>query len=98
MTLHIEKMTVSPAIILSIFTDNADMNPILEIAKANRLFVIEDAAQAWELTIKCPRAWSAAELTEGDLACFSFFPTKNLRSGMLESHDRRPHPGGKVAS
>lgn len=51
----------------------ADMDPILTIAKANNLIVIEDAAQAHGATYKNKRAG-----TLGDLACFSFYPGKNL--------------------
>ena len=51
----------------------ADMDPILEIAKEHKLFVIEDAAQAHGAEYKGRRVG-----TLGDIACFSFYPTKNL--------------------
>lgn len=60
----------------------ADMAAIRRIAKKYKLFVIEDAAQAIGAEQKYQvsngkyqvyRAGSA-----GDIACFSFFPTKNL--------------------
>jgi dTDP-4-amino-4,6-dideoxygalactose transaminase len=51
----------------------ADMDPILEIAHQNQLFVIEDAAQAHGADYKGRRIG-----TLGDLACFSFYPGKNL--------------------
>lgn len=51
----------------------ADMDPILEIAGANRLTVIEDAAQAIGAEYKGRRAGEM-----GDFGCFSFFPSKNL--------------------
>jgi dTDP-4-amino-4,6-dideoxygalactose transaminase len=51
----------------------ADMEPILEIARRHRLIVIEDAAQAHGAEYKGRRAGSF-----GDLACFSFYPGKNL--------------------
>jgi dTDP-4-amino-4,6-dideoxygalactose transaminase len=50
-----------------------DMDPILEIARRKRLVVIEDAAQAHGAEYKGRRAGSL-----GDLACFSFYPSKNL--------------------
>jgi len=51
----------------------ADMDPILEIAKRYNLTVIEDAAQAHGADYKGRRCGSI-----GDLACFSFYPGKNL--------------------
>ena len=51
----------------------ADMDPILEIARARRIRVIEDAAQAHGAEYKGRRAGSM-----GDLACFSFYPGKSL--------------------
>lgn len=56
-----------------IYGHPADMTQIGAIASANGIFVIEDAAQAhlakWDST-HCGSI--------GDLACFSFFPGKNL--------------------
>lgn len=51
----------------------ADMTPIIEIARRHGLVVIEDAAQAHGAYYKERRAGSL-----GDLACFSFYPGKNL--------------------
>lgn len=51
----------------------ADMGPIVEIARKHGLFVIEDAAQAHGATYKGQRVG-----TFGDIACFSFYPGKNL--------------------
>ena len=51
----------------------ADMDPILDIARRHKLIVIEDAAQAHGAEYKGRRAGSM-----GDLACFSFYPGKNL--------------------
>lgn len=51
----------------------ADMDPILAVAKAHGLTVIEDAAQAHGAEYKGRRVGSL-----GDLACFSFYPGKNL--------------------
>jgi len=55
------------------------MNPILQIARAQQLFVIEDAAQALGAEYK-PTAGSEGRRAGqiGDLGCFSFYPTKNL--------------------
>jgi dTDP-4-amino-4,6-dideoxygalactose transaminase len=51
----------------------ADMDPILEIARRRNLAVIEDAAQAHGARYKGRPVGSL-----GDLACFSFYPGKNL--------------------
>jgi dTDP-4-amino-4,6-dideoxygalactose transaminase len=51
----------------------ADMNPIMEIAKRHKLYVIEDAAQAIGAEYEERRAGSI-----GHFGCFSFFPSKNL--------------------
>ena len=51
----------------------ADMDPILEVAQRNNLVVIEDAAQAHGAKYKGRPVGSLA-----DIACFSFYPTKNL--------------------
>ncbi len=51
----------------------ADMDPIIDIARRHNLTLIEDAAQAHGAEYKGRRAGSM-----GDLACFSFYPGKNL--------------------
>jgi dTDP-4-amino-4,6-dideoxygalactose transaminase len=51
-----------------------DMDPILEIARRNRLVVIEDAAQAQGAIDAQGRRAGAI----GDLGCFSFYYAKNL--------------------
>ncbi|MBP1688533.1 MAG: Glutamine--scyllo-inositol transaminase [Deltaproteobacteria bacterium] len=51
----------------------ADMDPILNVARRHKLVVIEDAAQAHGATYKGRPVGSL-----GDMACFSFYPGKNL--------------------
>ncbi|MBN1183772.1 MAG: DegT/DnrJ/EryC1/StrS family aminotransferase [Bacteroidales bacterium] len=51
----------------------ADMISILEIAKKNNIYIVEDAAQAHGAEISGRRVG-----TFGDAACFSFYPGKNL--------------------
>lgn len=65
----------------------ADMTPILEIARQHNLRVIEDCAQAHGALYKNKRVGSW-----GDMACFSFYPTKNLGAlgdgGMVVTADK----------
>ncbi len=56
-----------------IFGQSADMDEINKIAKKHNLLVIEDACQAIGGKYKGRNIGSLA-----DVACFSFFPTKNL--------------------
>ena len=51
----------------------ADMDPIMEVARQHGLVVIEDAAQAHGAKYKGRPVGSI-----GDMACFSFYPGKNL--------------------
>jgi dTDP-4-amino-4,6-dideoxygalactose transaminase len=51
----------------------ADMDPILEVARKYNLKVVEDAAQAHGAEYKGRPIGSI-----GDMACFSFYPGKNL--------------------
>ncbi len=60
-------------LLVHLYGQPADMDPILEIARRHNLVVIEDAAQAHGAEYKGKRAGSI-----GDLGCFSFYPTKNL--------------------
>ncbi len=54
----------------------ADMDLLLDIAKENNLFVIEDACQAYGAKFKGKRVGSI-----GDLGTFSFYPSKNMTTG-----------------
>lgn len=51
----------------------ADMDPIMEFAERNGLYVIEDCAQAHGAVYKGKKVG-----TFGDVGCFSFYPGKNL--------------------
>jgi dTDP-4-amino-4,6-dideoxygalactose transaminase len=66
----------------------ADMDAVAAIALANRLSVVEDAAQAHGATYKGRPCGSM-----GTLGCFSFYPSKNLGAcgdaGMVTSGDAR---------
>jgi dTDP-4-amino-4,6-dideoxygalactose transaminase len=56
-----------------LFGQCAEMDPILELARRHKLYVIEDAAQAIGATYHGLPAGSI-----GDIGCMSFYPTKNL--------------------
>lgn len=64
----------------------ADMAPIMELAQAYNLKVIEDAAQAHGAEYRLQRVGSV-----GNAACFSFYPGKNLGAygdaGMVTTND-----------
>jgi dTDP-4-amino-4,6-dideoxygalactose transaminase len=51
----------------------ADLGPLLDLAEAHRLYLIEDAAQAQGTRYK-----GRAAGTIGTVGCFSFYPSKNL--------------------
>ena len=66
--------TKTKAIIpVHLFGQPADMDPIVEFAREQGLYVIEDACQAHGAEYKGRRVG-----TLGDTACFSFYPGKNL--------------------
>jgi dTDP-4-amino-4,6-dideoxygalactose transaminase len=63
----------------------ADMNPILEIAKRHKLWVLEDAACAFGASYSGRHAG-----TFGELGCFSFHPRKSITTGeggMITTND-----------
>lgn len=60
-----------------LFGQAADMNTIMQIAKKHNLFVIEDAAQCFGASYEFNGARKKLG-TIGDIACTSFFPSKNL--------------------
>ena len=68
-----ERSQVKAIMPVHLYGQCADMDPICEIAAAQNLVIIEDAAQAIGAEYKGRRAGSM-----GDFGCFSFFPSKNL--------------------
>lgn len=70
-----------------IYGQPADMDPIIDLARRHDLRVIEDAAQAHGAEYKQRRCGNI-----GDLACFSFYPGKNLGAygdaGIVTGNDR----------
>ncbi len=70
---------------VQLYGQSADMDRINEIAEAYGLVVIEDAAQAHGATCKGKKVGSM-----GDMACFSFYPTKNMTTsegGIITTDD-----------
>jgi dTDP-4-amino-4,6-dideoxygalactose transaminase len=69
-----------------IYGHPVDMGAVLEVARKHRLRVVEDCAQAHGALHRGRRVGSI-----GDLACFSFYPTKNLGAvgdgGMVVTSD-----------
>ncbi len=89
-----------------IFGAVANMDEINAIAKRYHLYVIEDACQAIGAKYNGKKAG-----TLGDLACFSFYPTKNLGcygdGGMITTNDDnlakivlalKAHGAGKIGN
>ena len=70
-----------------LFGQCAEMDAILELAAANDLFVIEDAAQVIGAEYRGRKAGSM-----GTVGCLSFYPTKNLGAmgdaGLICTQDR----------
>ena len=69
-----------------LFGQTCSMDPIMDVANRNGLYVIEDAAQSITATYKGRKAGSI-----GTAGCFSFFPSKNLGAagdgGMIVTND-----------
>jgi dTDP-4-amino-4,6-dideoxygalactose transaminase len=70
-----EKITPKTKAIMPVhlYGQPSEMNKIMEIAKAHKLVVIEDAAQALGAVYEGTMA-----STIGDIGCISFYPSKNL--------------------
>jgi dTDP-4-amino-4,6-dideoxygalactose transaminase len=70
-----------------LYGNPARMDSVIEFAKSQKLFVVEDCAQAHGAEINGKKAGS-----HGNIAAFSFYPSKNLGAlgdgGMLTTDDR----------
>lgn len=64
---------LSAVVVVHLYGQPADMPSIIEIARRNGLSVIEDCAQSHGATLAGRKSG-----TWGDIAAFSFYPTKNL--------------------
>ncbi|MBQ6511325.1 DegT/DnrJ/EryC1/StrS aminotransferase family protein, partial [Methanobrevibacter sp.] len=70
---------------VQLYGQSANMDKINEIARKHGLIVIEDAAQAHGATSNGKKVGSM-----GDMACFSFYPTKNMTTsegGIITTDD-----------
>jgi dTDP-4-amino-4,6-dideoxygalactose transaminase len=83
---HKGNMRIKALMPVHLYGQCVDMAPLLELARQYRLPVIEDAAQAHGALYNGQKAG-----TLGDIACFSFYPSKNLGAygdaGMLVTND-----------
>lgn len=71
---------------VQLYGQSADMDKIREIAKKHDLIVIEDAAQAHGAMYNDEKVGNM-----GDMACFSFYPTKNMTTsegGMITTNNK----------
>lgn len=78
---HLEKAITSntKAIVpVHLFGQSCDISPIINFAKNNKLYIIEDNAQAIGSNYVFPDKTIAKTGTIGDIGCTSFFPSKNL--------------------
>jgi perosamine synthetase len=74
-------------IVVHLFGHPVDMDPVLEVAKKHKLFVIEDCAQAHGALYKGKKVGSI-----GDIGCFSFYANKVITTGeggMVTTNDPR---------
>ena len=61
-----------------LFGQCADMQAIMDLAKAHHLYVVEDACQAIGAKYTFANGETKQAGTMGDIGCTSFFPSKNL--------------------
>ena len=61
-----------------LFGQCCDMEPIMELAKKHKIYVVEDNAQAIGATYTFTNGEKKQTGTIGDIGCTSFFPSKNL--------------------
>ncbi len=61
-----------------LFGQHADMEEIMTIARTNKLYVVEDAAQSLGAEYRFSDGTQAPSGTMGEIGCTSFFPSKNL--------------------
>ncbi len=86
-----QKSNIKAVIPIHLFGQCADMEPVLEVAKAQGLTIIEDAAQAIGAEYEFDDGAVRRAGAMGEYGCFSFFPSKNLGAfgdgGMVTTND-----------
>ncbi|RME04107.1 MAG: DegT/DnrJ/EryC1/StrS family aminotransferase, partial [Planctomycetota bacterium] len=80
------KHNIKGLLLVHLYGQACEMDEIIKIAQKYQLFIVEDVAQAFG------GKWNSQPLgTLGDIAAFSFFPTKNLGAmgdgGMIATHN-----------
>ena len=63
-------------LVVHLFGHPVDMDPVIDVAKRHRLFIVEDCAEAHGATYKGRKVGSL-----GDAGCFSFYANKILTTG-----------------
>ena len=79
---------------VQLYGQSADMDAIMKIAKEHDLIVIEDAAQAHGAEYNGVKVGNL-----GDMACFSFYPTKNMTTsegGMITTNNEEFAENAKI--
>jgi dTDP-4-amino-4,6-dideoxygalactose transaminase len=73
-----------------LFLQSTPMQKVMELARAYKLKVLEDAAEAWGMESFVDGEWKKAG-TIGDIGIYSFFPTKTLGAygdaGLMVTND-----------
>ncbi len=79
---------------VQLYGQSADMDAIMKIAKDHDLIVIEDAAQAHGAEYNGEKIGNL-----GDIACFSFYPTKNMTTsegGIITTNNEKFAENAKI--
>lgn len=63
---------------VNLFGQSCDMDPILEVCKKHKIWIIEDNAQAIGATYTSSNGTKYAAGAVGHIGCTSFYPSKNL--------------------
>lgn len=74
--IYVKNPDIKAVLIVHLFGYPCDMDAILNFVKKHSLFLVEDCAQAHGATWNDKRVGSL-----GDVAAFSFYPTKNMTTG-----------------
>lgn len=90
---HITKKTKA-IMVVHLYGHPADMDPIMEIAKRHKLYIVEDAAEAHGALYKGKKVGGI-----GDIGCFSFYGNKIVTTGeggMVVTNNKSLYDHAKV--